>query len=333
MLKKLLLLFIIFVALVCALALYGLQLGQQQLQSRVQLPEPKGYYQVARGSSVQGLFNDLAAQGWIEYPRVWRYWWQHQQRLSPKAGQYLLSDGMLVQDLLANIEAGQVAMHSQVFSEGLTSQQWLQRLQAHPNLDYDLSHDPAEVALWLATPNDHLEGWLYPDTYLFAQGTKASVVLRQAYERMQTALAQTWNSRHPELPLESPLQLLILASIIEKETGRAEERPLVASVFVNRLNLGMRLQTDPTVIYGMGERYQGRIRTADLREATPYNTYVISGLPPTPIANPGLASLQAAAQPATSDYLYFVAKGDGSSQFSTNLRDHNNAVNRYIRGR
>ncbi|PIU16897.1 MAG: endolytic transglycosylase MltG, partial [Gallionellales bacterium CG08_land_8_20_14_0_20_59_87] len=173
------------------------------------------------------------------------------------------------------------------------------------------------------------DGLFFPDTYNFSSGSSDLRVLQRAYQLMQQHLAGAWEQRAADLPLASPYQALILASIVEKETGREEDRAMIAAVFINRLRLGMRLQTDPTVIYGLGERFDGNLRRRDLIADTPYNTYTRSGLPPTPISLPGLASLQAVTHPAPSKALYFVAKGDGSSKFSNSLSEHNKAVNRY----
>jgi len=173
------------------------------------------------------------------------------------------------------------------------------------------------------------EGWIFPDTYHFPKGQTDKGFLRQAWQRMKETLARAWAQRQPDLPLKTPYEALILASIIEKETGAAEERPQIGGVFINRLKKGMKLQTDPTVIYGMGPDYKGNIRRSDLRKDTPYNTYVHAGLPPTPICMPGRESLRAALHPAEGKALYFVARGDGSHYFSATLKEHNRAVRKY----
>jgi UPF0755 protein len=176
------------------------------------------------------------------------------------------------------------------------------------------------------------EGWFFPDTYFFAAGSTDAALLARAHRLMRARLDAAWAARAPGLPLAGPYEALILASIVEKETGRAADRPLIASVFINRLKLGMRLQTDPTVIYGVGPKFDGNLRRRDLDTDTPYNTYTRAGLPPTPIALPSQGSLDAVVNPPRSDYLYFVARGDGSSQFSTNLADHNRAVAKFQKG-
>jgi len=176
----------------------------------------------------------------------------------------------------------------------------------------------------------YLEGWLFPDTYHYHNNDTASSVLKRAAVKMQQVLEDAWHERSDDLPYDTAYKALIMASIIEKETGLASERPLIASAFVNRLNTNMRLQTDPTVIYGIGADFDGDIKSKDLRDYTPYNTYRINGLPPTPIAMPSKAAILAAVNPPQSDYVYFVSKGDGSHQFSTTLKQHNVAVNTYI---
>jgi UPF0755 protein len=181
---------------------------------------------------------------------------------------------------------------------------------------------------------DHpLEGWFFPDTYRFTPGSSDVDVLKRAHGAMKRRLAEAWAARDPDLPLRTPYEALILASIVEKETGQASERPIIASVFVNRLRSGMRLQTDPTVIYGMGESFDGNIRKRDLTADTPWNTYTRDGLPPTPIAMPGMGSLRAVMKPADTKFLYFVGKGDGTHEFSRSLEEHNRAVARYQLGK
>ena len=189
----------------------------------------------------------------------------------------------------------------------------------------------AEILQRLAIEYPSPEGLFFPDTYHFSQGVSDLSILRRAHQLMQKHLAAQWERRAPDLPLSNPYEALILASIVEKETGKAVERSLISGVFLNRLRIGMRLQTDPTVIYGLGERFDGNLRKQDLVTDTPYNTYTRGGMPPTPIAMPGLASLHAALNPSRTDALYFVAKGDGSSHFSTNLDDHDRAVTKYQR--
>lgn len=248
-----------------------------------------------------------------------------------KAGTFRFTPGMTVRQMLALLVSGKEAQFGIRFIEGLRLTDWLQVLQAAPYLKHELvGKDEAAIAAALGiNAGEKVEGQLYPDTYLYTAGMSDLSLLKRAYARMQKSIAEIWAQRAPNLPYKTPNDLLTMASIIEKETAVSEERDEVASVFINRLRIGMRLQTDPTVIYGMGEAYNGNITRKDLETPTPYNTYVISGLPPSPIAMPSLASLQAAAHPAKTPYLYFVANGTGGHTFSTNLENHNKAVQHY----
>lgn len=253
-------------------------------------------------------------------------------KLAPvKAGTYRLKLGMTVRDLLQLLVSGKEAQFSIRFIEGSTLKEWLTVLAQAPYMKHDLQGvTPQTLAAKLGDPADSvLEGQFYPDTYLYTANTSDSAILKRSRQRMDTTLAQIWQGRAEGLPYKTPQALLTMASIVEKETGVKEERARVASVFINRLHTGMKLQTDPTVIYGMGEDYRGSIMWQDLTTPTPYNTYIITGLPPTPIAMPGQASLEAAAHPERSAYLYFVADGRGGHVFTTNLASHNQAVQQY----
>ena len=249
-----------------------------------------------------------------------------------KAGQYELKPGATPLRLLEQLARGEFAQESLTIVEGWTFRQMRTAIDAHPGLRHDTAGwtDKALMAR-IGKEFSAAEGLFFPDTYRFAKGSSDLQVYKQAHTLMQKRLREAWARRASSLPYTSPYQALTMASIIEKETGRRSERREIAAVFVNRLNRGMRLQTDPTVIYGMGAAYRGNIRKKDLQTDTPYNTYTRHGLPPTPIALPGMESLAAALNPADSDALYFVARGNGTSQFSTNLADHNRAVNRYQR--
>lgn len=252
-----------------------------------------------------------------------------------QAGEYRLEPGLSAVKLLNKLERGEVVLHSLTIVEGWNFKQLKSALQSHNVLIQRLSSElsDSEVMDILGYSGQHPEGRFYPDTYSFPRGTSDVDFLKRAYDVMAQRLDREWLQRSPGLPLSSPYEALILASIIEKETAVPDERQLIAAVFVNRLKKRMRLQTDPTVIYGMGDGYDGDIRFRDLRNDTPYNTYTRSGLPPTPIAMPGGASIHAALNPADSDALYFVSKGDGSHQFSVNLADHEAAVDEYQRKR
>ncbi|MCG8710128.1 endolytic transglycosylase MltG [Brenneria sp. 4F2] len=248
-----------------------------------------------------------------------------------KAGTYRFSAGMTVREMLALLSSGKEAQFSIRFVEGSRLNEWLETLRQSSYIKHTLTDENVgEIAEQLGMkdkPNP--EGWFYPDTYLYTANTTDRALLQRAYQRMKKTVDQVWQGREEGLPYKTPEDLLTMASIVEKETAIAEERTQVASVFINRLRVGMRLQTDPTVIYGMGGAYAGVITRKALDTPTPYNTYVISGLPPTPIAMPGKASLDAAAHPAKTPYLYFVADGKGGHSFTTNLADHNRAVRLY----
>jgi UPF0755 protein len=231
--------------------------------------------------------------------------------------------------VLERLVSGKTIQYPVTLVEGWTFRQAVDHIAEDPRYGDLLGKSDADLMAALGRGGEHPEGRFFPDTYAFPRAATGLDVLRRALERMDQVLAEEWAARAPDLPIDSPYEALILASIVEKETGLAEERPAIAGVFTRRLQKGMRLQTDPTVIYGMGERFDGDIRRADLREATPYNTYVITGLPPTPIALPGRAAIHAALNPEPGEALYFVARGDGGHVFSATLEEHNAAVRKY----
>ena len=257
-----------------------------------------------------------------------------------KAGTYSLTDVKTLQDLLDMINSGKEAQFSVKFIEGKTFKEWRKNLENAPHLKQTLQgKSDKEIMALLDIPAvakavyewNNMDGWLYPDTYNYTPNSTDLELLKRSTTRLQKALDKAWNERDENLPLSDPYQMLILASIVEKETGVAAERPQVASVFINRLRANMKLQTDPTVIYGMGESYTGNIRKKDLETITPYNTYMIEGLPPTPIAMVSESALQAVAHPAKTDFYYFVADGSGGHKFTRNLNEHNKAVQEYLR--
>ena len=257
-----------------------------------------------------------------------------------KAGTYSLTGVKTLQDLLDMINSGKEAQFSVKFIEGKTFKEWRKNLENAPHLKQTLQgKSDKEIMALLDIPAvakavyewNNMDGWLYPDTYNYTPNSTDLELLKRSATRLQKALDKAWNERDENLPLEDPYQMLILASIVEKETGIAAERPQVASVFINRLKANMKLQTDPTVIYGMGENYTGNIRKKDLETMTPYNTYMIEGLPPTPIAMVSESALQAVAHPAKTDFYYFVADGSGGHKFTRNLNEHNKAVQEYLR--
>ena len=252
------------------------------------------------------------------------------QARSIQAGEYEIRPDERLASLLDRMVTGDVIEYRFTVPEGVTAQVFLDRLAEAPRIRRTIEElTPKAVIESLELPVDHLEGWLYPDTYQYPAGTSDRALVQRAYTQMREALDTAWSARADDLPLEHPYEALILASVIEKETGLSGERGEVAGVFVNRLRRGMRLQTDPTVIYGMGDNYDGRLFSRHLREDTPYNTYTRAGLPPTPIALPSAASLKAATRPAETDALYFVADGTGGHAFSRTLEEHNRAVARW----
>lgn len=249
-----------------------------------------------------------------------------------KVGVYTLDRPLTPLELYAMIQRGEVSQAMVQFIEGWNWREVRAALAAQTMLKNEsASMSDTEILQAIGAEEDHIEGLLFPDTYFYAPHTSDLGVLRRAYRRQHEKLMAAWEARAPGLPYRTPYEALIMASIVEKETGMAFERPRIAGVFLNRLRLGMRLQTDPTVIYGLGERFDGNLRKIDLQRDTPYNTYTRAGLPPTPIAMPSEAAIQAALNPAKTDALYFVARGDGTHVFSSTLDAHNRAVNRYQR--
>lgn len=292
-------------------------------------------FHVAAGSSMRSAITQMQEAG-IEVQPTVLAWLARLNRAETgiKAGSYSVKQGVTPLQLLGKLTRGEVTQGELTLVEGWSFRQWRQRMDKHPDLRHETSGlSEAQIAERLGQNIAQLDGWLFPDTYLFDKQSSDLDLLARALRAMQRKLDSEWGQRDQGLPYKTPLEALVMASIIEKETGQAADRAMVAAVFVNRLRKGMLLQTDPTVIYGLGENFDGNLRKRDLQADTPYNTYTRSGLPPTPIAMPGLASLQAALHPAASDVLYFVARGDGSSEFSRTLDEHNRAVNRYQRGR
>lgn len=247
-----------------------------------------------------------------------------------KIGVYTLDRPLTPLELYGKIERGEVSQAIVQFIEGWNWRAARAALAAQPLLKHDSAKlDEAALLQAIGAEEPHVEGLLFPDSYYYAPHSSDIEVLRRAYRLQRDKLQAAWESRAPGLPYKTPYEALIMASIVEKETGVAAERPLIAGVFINRLRRGMRLQTDPTVIYGLGERFDGNLRKIDLQTDTPYNTYTRAGLPPTPIAMPGEAAIRAALNPEQTDALYFVSRGDGSHVFSSTLEAHNRAVNRY----
>ena len=323
--RLLLLLFLLAVLLVGAMGYYAVR--------PLSLPALPFEFSINQGSSLKTAARQMQQVGilsndWI-FVSLGRVLGKTTQI---KAGNYELEAAPTPLELLNMLTKGGASQNELSVIEGWTFNQLRYTLNVNPAVRHDTSSlSEAEIMKRIGATENNAEGLFFPDTYYFAGGTSDLNLLKRAYLTMQKHLQESWQTRTQNLPLASPYQALILASIVEKETGQAKDRSMIAGVFTNRLRKGMLLQTDPTVIYGMGEKYDGKLHKQDLQTDTPYNTYTRAGLTPTPIALPGLAALQAALHPAQTDALYFVSRGDGSSEFSGSLEQHNRAVNKYIK--
>ncbi len=291
-------------------------------------------FEVPPGAGLRQVSARLHEQGIIEAPEFFHWYARALGRAaSIRAGEYLLEPGISAAELLDLLVSGDVVLHTLTVVEGWTFSQMQEAVRAHPAIRAtSAGADPERLMNAMGASGTHPEGQFFPETYRFARGTSDIEIFRQAYTLMQERLQAAWSARESDLPLSTAYEALVLASIIEKETALLSERRTIAGVFISRLRKGMRLQTDPTVIYGLGPEFDGNLRKRDLLADTPYNTYTRAGLPPTPIALPGEASLLAAVQPEETGALYFVAtgKGDGSHYFSSSLEEHNRAVQRYL---
>jgi UPF0755 protein len=295
------------------------------------LPATPFTFDLKQGSSLKSTARELQQAGLLE--QDWTFVLMARlfgKSTQLKAGNYVLEHPVSSLELLEIISKGEVSQSQTSVIEGWTFKQLRYALNTNP----DIAHDTAklsdgEILRRIGATENYPEGLFFPDTYYFAAGSSDLRIFKRAYQTMQKRLQEAWLARAPDLPLQTPYQALILASIVEKETGTASDRTMIAGVFVNRLRKGMLLQTDPTVIYGLGDKFDGNLRKRDLLTDTAYNTYRRRGLTPTPIALPGVAAMQAALHPAQTDALYFVSRGDGSSQFSSTLTAHNRAVDRY----
>ncbi len=282
-------------------------------------------------SSLRSIANQLVTQGVLNEP--WRFVLiaklLHKEQYL-QAGSYTLNKNVSPYQLLLSLNHGKTTQGSVTFIEGRTFLQMREKLAKNDAVKQTITNLPeSEILQQVGASHMVAEGLFFPDTFYFDRNTTDIALLKISYDAMQIKLEKAWQNREQNLPYKNSYQALIMASIVEKETGKASERPMIAGVFINRLRLGMRLQTDPTVIYGLGAQYDGNIRKKDLLSDTPYNTYTRNGLPPTPIAMPGLAAIDAVLHPAKTKALYFVGKGDGSHAFSNNLNEHNQAVVRY----
>ena len=331
MVKKIILA-LIFIGICLSIAFLW---AQQQIDKYLHMPrvQQTQLLTLSEGRYFTHLAPQLIEQNLLDSDR----WWKVVSKLKPeltkiKSGTYELPKGASLAEILTILTTGREFQFKLTFVEGSTYKDWLVILQNAQHIQ-PLQESEQALLAKLDSKATKLEGLLFPETYHYTADMSAFSIVKKAYLHQQMVLDKLWPERDKNLPYKTPYEALIMASIIEKESGLANDRDKIASVFVNRLRIGMRLQTDPTVIYGMGERYDGRIRKKDLQEKTAYNTYTINGLPPTPIAMPSEEAMYAALHPAKTRYLYFVSKGDGTSYFSKNLREHNNAVNKYIRGK
>jgi UPF0755 protein len=307
---------------------------QAFLDAPLSLPESTIDFVVPRGASMKSVAQGLASKDFLTSPRYLQVY-ARLQGLAPriKAGEYRFTSAITPRQLLDKLVAGRVIQHTLTVLEGWTFRQLLEAIANHEKLKFTLkNYSDAEIMAQLGQPGQHPEGRFFPDTYHFPAGTTDVDFLKRAARKLNKQLKHAWAQRKTDLPLKTPYEALILASIVEKETAVPEEYPQVAGVFIRRLAKNMRLQADPTVIYGMGVDFDGNIRRRDLRADTPYNTYVHKGLPPTPIALPGAGAIAAAVNPAPGDALYFVATGNGRHVFSRTLKEHNRAVRKYQLG-
>lgn len=301
------------------------------VHSPLTLRQPVVELNVERGRSAASVAADWVQAG-VDTPawalQTWFRWSGDARRI--RAGSYAAESGITPAELLDKMVRGDESLETITFIEGWTFEQMRTALARAPGLRPTLQgQDAREVMRALGSPELPAEGWFFPDTYRYARGVSDRAVLQRAHDAMKAQLDRAWAQRQPNLPLKSPQDALVLASIVEKETGQAGDRARIAGVFINRLRMGMPLQTDPTVIYGLGPTFDGNLRRRDLQADTPFNTYTRRGLPPHAIAMPGAQSLKAAVQPEATNALYFVARGDGSSHFSATLDEHNRAVWRY----
>lgn len=301
----------------------------------VELPIVPYEFSIEPGDSLRNIAWQLTDAGIL--PNAWSFIllaYMTGYNTSLKAGEYELAQNLSPLGLLEYLTQGRVKQHTVTFPEGWTFSQFRKVLDEHPAIRHESSKfSDSELLKLIGAAEPGAEGIFFPDTYFFTRNSSDLAILKRAYHAMRRHLETEWISRQKSLPLRDPYEGLILASIIEKETGKDSERTRIAGVFINRLRHSMKLQTDPTVIYGIGDKFDGNLRKIDLQTDHAYNTYTRPGLPPTPIAMPGLASIRAAFNPAVTDELYFVAKGDGTSHFSSTLEEHNRAVMKYQKNR
>lgn len=321
---------------ICILLLSGVVIGMtyygvDQLEAPLKLPETT-LYQVPQGASLRRVLSDFEQAGWIQDARVPELWLRYQQQTNIQRGEYRLTPGETALSVVERMVRGDKVQRSLRLLEGWTFAQIRAEIEANPYLTHTLvGLSESELVEQLSLDIDHPEGWFFPDTYFFERGATDAAVLTRAYHKMVRELDAAWSERNDDTVVDTAYEALILASIVEKETGVPGERAEIAGVFSRRLEQGMRLQTDPTVIYGLGTEFDGDLTRPLLRRDTPYNTYTRAGLPPTPIASPGREALAAAVSPAPGTALFFVARGDGSHVFSDTYEEHEAAVRHFQR--
>lgn len=318
------------IVLVLAMAVAAL-LGtaQRYLEAPIELSDNSVVWTINSGGTLNKVNRQLYNQGVVNHPRLMALYGRFTGQTHIRAGQYNIESGDTAKSLLDRFIRGEVISYQITFPEGWAFDQWLQHLAKVEQFASISQLSSSQVMEAAGMDKQHPEGWLFPDTYSYISTDTALDILARAHQKMLMVLDSAWQQRSPDTPYNSPYEALIMASIVEKETGLAEERPTIAGVFVRRLNRGMRLQTDPTVIYGLGDAYRGNLKRVHLKTYSPYNTYMIKGLPPTPIAMPSAAAIEAALHPADGTSLYFVARGDGGHYFSDSLEEHQKAVRQY----
>ncbi|USD64407.1 endolytic transglycosylase MltG [Vibrio sp. SCSIO 43136] len=332
MLKKLFIAIVLMAVVAAGGVFYAKQQVEVYVNQPVSIDEPT-LITVKSGTSFHGLLNQFEQENWIKPTDFRRIVARlHPELVKVKAGTFMMPEGKTLAQMLHLLAEGKEHQFAITFVEGSRFSEWREQLAQTEHIEHataDMSEE--EIAKALGSKHSKLEGLFLAETYHYTAGTSDLDIYQRAFDKLAQTLENAWDERQKDLPLKNSYEALILASIIEKETAIDEERERVSSVFVNRLNRGMRLQTDPTVIYGMGDAYDGNIRKKDLRTPTPYNTYTIKGLPPTPIAMAGPASIIASVNPEKSNYLYFVASGHGGHVFSKSLAEHNRAVRAYLK--
>ncbi|MFC1235064.1 endolytic transglycosylase MltG [Vibrio sp. F74] len=332
MIKKLLVLMFIIIGVAAGGYFYIEKQVDLYIDQPLSITKPE-IITIKSGSSFQTVLSKFESSGWVNQSQYTKLVRRFRPELTKvKAGTFLVQPGISLSDAIVFISKGKEHQFTITFVEGSRFTEWRTTLAKADSLRHEITDlSESEIAIKLGIEHEKLEGLFLAETYHYTAGMSDLDILKRSHQNLNTVLNQAWEKRQKELPIKTPYEALILASIIEKETAVEEERTKVSSVFVNRLNRRMRLQTDPTVIYGMGDKYKGNIRKKDLQTPTPYNTYTINGLPPTPIAMTGKASVDAALNPDKTRYLYFVASGKGGHVFSKSLKEHNRAVQNYLK--